>query len=132
VERRRLGEEKKRRTDRLSLVLRQGGLAEFQSHPWPGKDRGGAGAGSGTLSEQRSHPPAAKRILVLCTGNSARSQMATAFLKSFNQQKLDVYTAGAQPAARINPHAIAAMKEVAIDISGGVPEERSPVYQPGL
>ena len=65
--------------------------------------------------------PATKRILVLCTGNSARSQMAAGFLKSFDS-RLDVYSAGTQPAARINPHAVQAMKEVGIDISAGVPK----------
>ena len=62
-----------------------------------------------------------KSILVLCTGNSARSQMAAGFLKSFDS-KLDVYSAGTQPAARINPHAVTAMKEVSIDISSGIPK----------
>jgi len=65
-----------------------------------------------------------KRILVLCTGNSARSQMAAGFLKSFDH-RLDVFSAGTQPAARVNPHAIAAMQEVGIDISGGVPKSVS-------
>jgi len=65
-----------------------------------------------------------KRILVLCTGNSARSQMAAGFLKSFDN-RLDVYSAGTQPAARINPHAVAAMKEVGLDISTGVPKSVS-------
>jgi len=65
-----------------------------------------------------------RRILVLCTGNSARSQMAAGFLKSFDQ-RLDDYSAGTQPAARIHPHAVAAMKEVGIDISGGVPKSVS-------
>jgi arsenate reductase (thioredoxin) len=62
-----------------------------------------------------------KRILVLCTGNSARSQIAAGFLKSFDP-RLDVQSAGTQPAARINPHAVAAMHEVGIDISAGVPK----------
>src|SRR5215470_1350373 len=62
-----------------------------------------------------------KRILVLCTGNSARSQMAAGFLKSFDS-RLDVFSAGTQPAARINPHAVQAMREVGIDISAGVPK----------
>ena len=65
--------------------------------------------------------PVKKRLLVLCTGNSARSQMAAGFLKSFDL-RLDVYSAGTQPAARINPHAVQAMKEVGIDISAGVPK----------
>ena len=66
-------------------------------------------------------PPARKRVLVLCTGNSARSQMAAGFLKSFDA-RLDVYSAGTQPAAHINPHAVQAMKEVGVDISAGVPK----------
>src|SRR5215470_19868357 len=77
-----------------------------------------AALSAGVLSAQQ--PPAKKRILVLCTGNSARSQMAAGFLKSFDS-RLDVYSAGTQPAARINPHAVQAMKEVGIDISAGVP-----------
>ena len=67
---------------------------------------------------------AKKRILILCTGNSARSQMTEGFLRSFDQT-LDVYSAGTQPAARINPFAVAAMKEVGIDISGGKPKSVS-------
>lgn len=62
-----------------------------------------------------------KRILVLCTGNSARSQMAAGFLKSFDPN-LEVMSAGTQPAARINPHAVQAMHEVGVDISAGVPK----------
>lgn len=62
-----------------------------------------------------------KRILVLCTGNSARSQMTEGFLKSFDR-RLDVYSAGTSPAPRINPFAVQAMKEVGIDISGGTPK----------
>jgi arsenate reductase len=65
-----------------------------------------------------------KRILVLCTGNSARSQMGTGFLKSFDSS-LAVFSAGTEPAARVNPHAIAAMKETGIDISGEKPKGAS-------
>ena len=61
------------------------------------------------------------RILVLCTGNSARSQMTEGFLKSFDAV-LEVYSAGTKPNARVNPYAVAAMKEVGIDISGGAPK----------
>ena len=61
------------------------------------------------------------RILVLCTGNSARSQMAAGFLKSFDP-RMDVYSAGTEPAPKINPHAVQAMREAGIDISGGTPE----------
>ena len=76
--------------------------------------------GVGLMNAQQ--PKAAKqRILVLCTGNSARSQMAAGFLKSFDP-RLDVDSAGTQPASRINPHAVQAMKEVGVDISTGVPK----------
>jgi arsenate reductase len=63
-----------------------------------------------------------KRILVLCTGNSARSQMTEGFLKSFDP-RLEVYSAGTHPSPRVNPFAIQAMKEVGIDISGGTPKK---------
>src|SRR5260370_19333362 len=76
---------------------------------------------AGLSLAQASDKPANKRILVLCTGNSARSQMAAAFLKSFDA-RLDVYSAGTAPAARINPHAVQVMREVGIDISGGTPQ----------
>ena len=65
------------------------------------------------------------RILVLCSGNSARSQMAEGVLKSLDST-LDVQSAGITPAARVNPHAIQAMKEIGIDISG---EHPKPVQQ---
>jgi len=62
-----------------------------------------------------------KRILILCTGNSCRSQMAEGFLKSLDNN-LEVHSAGTKPAEKINPLAVKAMKEIGIDISGGVPE----------
>jgi len=64
---------------------------------------------------------AGPRILVLCTGNSARSQMAAGFLKSWDS-RLDLYSAGTNPAPKINPFAVEAMKEVGIDISSGYPK----------
>ncbi len=64
------------------------------------------------------------RILVICTGNSARSQMAAGFLKSFDS-RLEVFSAGTAPAPRINPNAVRAMKEVGIDISDGAPKNVS-------
>ncbi|AFH50548.1 Protein-tyrosine-phosphatase [Ignavibacterium album JCM 16511] len=63
-----------------------------------------------------------KRILILCTGNSCRSQMAEGFLKSFDRE-LEVYSAGTKPADRVNPKAVQVMKEVGIDISNGKPED---------
>jgi len=60
-------------------------------------------------------------ILILCTGNSCRSQMAEGFLKSFDS-RLEVYSAGTHPAGQANPYAVAAMKELGIDISGNKPK----------
>lgn len=56
------------------------------------------------------------KILILCTGNSCRSQMAHGFLQSFDE-KLEVHSAGTNPANRVNPLAIEVMKEAGIDIS---------------
>jgi arsenate reductase (thioredoxin) len=63
-----------------------------------------------------------KRILILCTGNSCRSQMAEGFLKSFDKN-LEVYSAGTKPADKVNLFAIKAMGEVGIDISNGIAED---------
>ena len=60
------------------------------------------------------------KILILCTGNSCRSQMAHGFLQSFDR-KLFVRSAGTQPAEKVNPIAIQVMKEAGIDISGHIP-----------
>ena len=62
-----------------------------------------------------------KKILVICTGNSCRSQMAEGFLKSFDPA-LKVCSAGTRPAEKVNPNAVKVMKEVGIDISKQVPE----------
>lgn len=57
-----------------------------------------------------------KKILVLCTGNSCRSQMAEGYLKHYAGNKATVYSAGIE-AHGVNPGAIAIMKEDGIDIS---------------
>ena len=75
---------------------------------------------SGTRVDGSAKP----RILVLCTGNSARSQMAAGFLKSLDG-RLELFSAGTAPAPRINPNAVRVMKEVGIDISDGVPKNVS-------
>ena len=61
------------------------------------------------------------KILILCTGNSCRSQMAEGFLRSFDS-RLEVESAGTHPAPAPNPHAVAVMKEAGIDISGNKPK----------
>lgn len=60
------------------------------------------------------------RILILCTGNSCRSQMAHGFLQSFDNT-LEIYSAGTQPAEQVNPKAITVMQEIGIDISSHTP-----------
>jgi len=58
-----------------------------------------------------------KRILFICTHNSARSQMAEAFLKTLFPEKFETYSAGTQP-GKLNPFVVKAMGEVGMDISG--------------
>ena len=62
-----------------------------------------------------------KKILVLCTGNSCRSQMAEGFLKSFDEN-LEVYSAGTKPSTQVHPKAIQVMNEVGIDLSKNYPK----------
>lgn len=57
-----------------------------------------------------------KKILVLCTGNSCRSQIADGYLRHFAGEKAEVYSAGVETHG-VNPKAIATMKEDGIDIS---------------
>ena len=56
------------------------------------------------------------KILIICTGNTCRSQMAEGFLKSFDAH-LDVFSAGTKAEEKINPYAVKAMSEIGIDIS---------------
>lgn len=56
------------------------------------------------------------KILILCTGNSCRSQMAHGFLQSFDS-RLEVCSAGTEAAGEVNSKAVAVMNEVGIDIS---------------
>lgn len=58
-----------------------------------------------------------RRVLILCTGNSARSQMAEGLLRNYSGEKFEVESAGVNPSA-VRPEAIEAMKELGIDISG--------------
>ena len=57
-----------------------------------------------------------QRVLILCTGNSARSQMAEAFLRDMAGDRFEVESAGISP-SNVRPEAIEAMREVGIDIS---------------
>ena len=62
-----------------------------------------------------------KSILILCTGNSCRSQMAQGFLNYFDTS-LHVRSAGTDPAGQVHPKAVQVMAELGIDISAGQPE----------
>ena len=59
------------------------------------------------------------KILILCTGNSCRSQMAEGFLKSFDK-KLEVYSAGTNPSNHVHPNAVLVMNETGIDLSKNI------------
>jgi len=56
------------------------------------------------------------KVLILCTGNSCRSQMAHGFLQSFDPN-ITVCSAGTEASGKLNPKAVAVMKEAGIDIS---------------
>ena len=59
-----------------------------------------------------------KRVLFLCTGNSARSQMAEGLVNHFLGDGWEAYSAGTQPAGYVHPLAVRAMAEIGIDLSG--------------
>lgn len=59
------------------------------------------------------------RVLVLCTGNSCRSQMAEGWLNTLYGDRIQALSAGSQPSGSVHPGAVAAMADAGIDISGG-------------
>jgi arsenate reductase (thioredoxin) len=61
-------------------------------------------------------------IAFVCTGNPCRSQMAEGFARFYGSSLLEAYSAGTHPAKRVDPDAIAAMKELGIDISSQYPK----------
>ena len=61
------------------------------------------------------------RVLFLCTGNSARSQMAEALMNDRAHGRVVAQSAGSHPAARVNPFAIQALREIGIEWSGHAP-----------
>jgi arsenate reductase len=62
------------------------------------------------------------KVLFVCVHNSGRSQMAEAFFNHMAKGKAQAYSAGTQPADKVNPVVVEAMKEVGIDISGRKPK----------
>jgi arsenate reductase (thioredoxin) len=63
-----------------------------------------------------------KNILILCTGNSARSQMAEALVNAKRGDTWHAVSAGTQPAERVNPHALQALAEIGIETEGTRPK----------
>lgn len=62
------------------------------------------------------------RVLVLCTGNSARSQIAEALLATRGRGRVEVASAGSRPAARVNPYAVEVLREHEITWEGRTPK----------
>jgi arsenate reductase len=63
------------------------------------------------------------RVLILCTGNSARSQMAEGLLRQFGGRAVEVHSAGTRPQPAVHPLAVATMRDrFGIDISAQVPK----------
>jgi arsenate reductase len=61
--------------------------------------------------------PEKKKILFVCVENSNRSQMSEAFAKMLGSKNIEAYSAGSRPSGKINPKAVAAMKELGYDLS---------------
>lgn len=64
-----------------------------------------------------------RTVLFLCTGNSARSQMAEGLARHLAGDRLEVFSAGTHPAARVHPAAVEVMAELGIDISSARPKK---------
>jgi len=60
-------------------------------------------------------------VLLVCVHNAGRSQIAAGFLRHLAGDRIDVLSAGSEPADRLNPAAVEAMREKGIDISSSVP-----------
>jgi len=69
-----------------------------------------------------ANQPARRRVLILCTGNSCRSQMAEGWINHLLAGRWEARSAGTRPAAAVHPLAVRVMAEVGVDISGAQPE----------
>jgi arsenate reductase len=65
--------------------------------------------------------PGKKRVLILCTGNSCRSQMAEGFVNHLLGDLWEARSAGTKPAERVHPLAVRVMAEAGVDISSATP-----------
>jgi protein-tyrosine-phosphatase len=61
-------------------------------------------------------------VLFVCVHNAGRSQMAAGYLQHLAGDRVEVFSAGSEPADRINPVAVAAMAEEGIDLAGNTPK----------
>lgn len=68
-------------------------------------------------------PPAKRKVLFLCIGNSCRSQMAEGFGRKYGADVMDVASAGLAPISFVDPLTVKTMKECGIDISGHYPKD---------
>ena len=64
-----------------------------------------------------SDAPPKVRVLFVCVENSNRSQMAQAFAAMYGGEKVEAYSAGSRPSGRVNPKAVAAMRELGYDLT---------------
>jgi protein-tyrosine-phosphatase len=71
-----------------------------------------------TEAQASAHP----NVLFVCVHNAGRSQMAAGFLSSIAGDRVNVFSAGSEPADRLNPVAVAAMAEVGVDIAANEPK----------
>jgi len=74
------------------------------------------GVGFEVTNENPAVGPMKKKVLFICTHNSARSQMAEGFLNVLSGDKYEAYSAGTEP-TKVDAHAVKAMAEIGIDIS---------------
>jgi len=74
------------------------------------------------MSDAAVQPARRRAVLFVCVHNAGRSQMAAGFLRAIAGDRVDVFSAGSEPADQVNQVAVAAMQEVGIDIVGRTPE----------
>ena len=67
-----------------------------------------------------------KRVLFLCTGNAARSQMSEGLANAFHGDVMEAVSAGSRPAGWVHPLAIRAMHDIGVDISGATSKSAEP------
>lgn len=85
------------------------------------------------MSGEKGHEAmiAKKKVLFVCVHNTARSQMAEAWMNDLCSGMFEARSAGITPAESVNPLAVKAMQEVGIDISGSKPRSVFDVYKAG-